>query len=132
MLYYRYSLFPTNHFSDDDLLCAGADAVHTLEPFHLIGGFQTLGDAFGGGHLANCCFKLFPCNAVDVERVLRQFAEEDEGGKRAVVLFFEVAPAHSSILADAAIGLRVYDQIGDLEAVDSRIRITIGLYASLL
>ena len=90
------------------------DAVYAAEPFHLIGGFQAFGDAFGGCHLGNRGFELFPCRAVNVKEMLRQFAGEDERGECAVVLLLQLALAHSSVLADIAFGLCVHDQIGDL------------------
>ena len=57
--YCLYPLFSVDHFPDHDLLCAGADGVHAAEPFHLIGGFQTFGDAFGSCYLEDCGFELF-------------------------------------------------------------------------
>ena len=111
-------LFPVNHFPDHDPLCAGADVVLAAEPFRRIGGFQAFGDAFGGGQLGDCGFKLLPCRAVDVKEMFRQFSGEDEGGEGAVALLFEIALAHPSVLADTALGLRVHDQIGDLDIAD--------------
>lgn len=40
-----------NQFIIYDFGDAGVDIVHAGDPFQLVGGFQVLGDAFGGGEL---------------------------------------------------------------------------------
>ncbi len=119
--YCLYPLFSVDHFPDHDLLCAGAEVVHAAEPFHLVLGFQALGDALKRRHFGNRGFDLLPCRAVDLQKMLGQFAGEDEGGQGAVVPLLQETLPDPAVLADGGVGRGIEDQIGNPDVADRSI-----------
>ena len=53
----------------------------------------------GGGQVGDRGFELFPCRAVDLQKVFGQLAGEDQGGEGSVAALLQVALAHAAELA---------------------------------
>ena len=78
------------------------NTVHAAYPFHLVGSFQVLGNAFGCFHLRNQQIQVFLAGIVNAVQVLHELAGQQELIEQEGTMLPEVTEAHSTVLAKGA------------------------------
>ena len=84
----------------NDFLCAAADAVHAAHPFHLVSGFQRFCYAFLLRHCRYDDFHTLVAGLVDLGKVPMQRSACEQVCVENGAMFFQIAAAHTPILAD--------------------------------
>ena len=74
----------------DGLSDPGADGVHAAEPFHLVPGFEGLGDALGAGELGGQLVRHLPGLLVDLREMSVQLAVVEQGVVEGAAVLLQV------------------------------------------
>ena len=77
-----------------------ADTVHPADPFHRIGGFQRLRDAFRFSHLLYQPREHLLCLPVNVSKITVQLADGEQSGIQRLAVALEIASMPLSLDAD--------------------------------
>ena len=83
-------LLSQNQFLMDYLLRAAADTVHSAHPFHLVGGFQALGDIFVFRYVAYKLREHFIGLPVDILYVGVQLARKPQTAEKRFIVFSDI------------------------------------------
>ena len=99
----------------NDFLGTAADAVHPTHPFHLVGGFQRFGHTLLLRHSRNDDFHSLIAGLVDLGKVLVQRFTREIVCLENRAIFFQIAAAHTPILANLIFWLirrgKVWDKV---------------------
>ena len=101
--------------SQNDFLCAAVDVVHAAHPFHLVGGFERFGHIFLPCHIGNDDCHTLVAGLVDLGKVPMQRSACEQACLENRTMFFQIAAAHTPILADLVVRLiwqiEVWDKV---------------------
>ena len=87
----------------NDFLCAAADAVHAAYPFHLIGRFECFCHPFLLYHCRNENLHTLVAELIDLGKVPMQRSACEQICVEDRMMLFQIAAAHTPILADLAL-----------------------------
>ena len=109
--------------SQNDFLCAAVDVVHAAHPFHLVGGFERFGHIFLPCHIGNDDCHTLVAGLVDLGKVPMQRSACEQVCVENRAMFFQIAAAHTPVLADLIFWLvrqsKVRDKIINLLTVSA-------------
>ena len=87
----------------NDFLRTAADVVHAAHPFHLVGGFERFGHIFLPCHIGNDDCHTLVAGLVDLGKMLVQRSARKIVCIENRSMFFQIAAAHTPILADLVV-----------------------------
>ena len=89
----------------NDFLRTAADAVHAAYPFHLVGSFECFSHTFLLCHSRDDDFHALVAGLVDLGKMPMQRSACQQVCIENRTMFFQIATAHTSILADLIVRL---------------------------